>query len=185
MTARHPREQQLLISALGTNGTMLSQLLTRTCQENRCSITSCRLTHHGQHSSMILQAGGSWDALARLETALNSLADHQELSLSFTRTFPDEPVSAGLPYIAYVNALQQPDTLAHLCQFFHERGIPISTIVYDSQPAPQSDTRLTQATLQVELPVDTQINWLREQFLEFADILNLDAMLEPWRPHHP
>lgn len=31
----------------------------------------------------------------------------------------------------------------------------------------------------------TTISWLRDQFLDFADALNLDALIEPWRPQHP
>ena len=34
----------------------------------------------------------------------------------------------------------------------------------------------------VTLPAGTQISWLRDQFLDFADALNLDALIEPWRP---
>ena len=37
----------------------------------------------------------------------------------------------------------------------------------------------------VTLPAGTQISWLRDQFLDFADALNLDALIEPWRPQNP
>ena len=35
------------------------------------------------------------------------------------------------------------------------------------------------------LPAGVQISWLRDQFLDFADALNLDALIEPWRPQNP
>ena len=44
---------------------------------------------------------------------------------------------------------------------------------------------LLNATLTVTLPAGTQISWLRDQFLDFADALNLDALIEPWRPQNP
>ena len=34
-------------------------------------------------------------------------------------------------------------------------------------------------------PAGTQISWLRDQFLDFADALNLDALIEPWCPQNP
>ena len=37
----------------------------------------------------------------------------------------------------------------------------------------------------VTLPAGIQISWLRDQFLDFADALNLDALIEPWRPQNP
>lgn len=41
------------------------------------------------------------------------------------------------------------------------------------------------AQFTVILPAGTQISWLRDQFLDFADALNLDALIEPWRPQNP
>jgi glycine cleavage system transcriptional repressor len=31
----------------------------------------------------------------------------------------------------------------------------------------------------------SQISWLRDQFLDFSDAMNLDALIEPWRPQNP
>ncbi|MDU3957818.1 MAG: glycine cleavage system protein R, partial [Pseudomonas aeruginosa] len=51
--------------------------------------------------------------------------------------------------------------------------------------APHTNTTMLNATITVTLPAGTQISWLRDQFLDFADALNLDALIEPWRPQHP
>ncbi|MBO6227144.1 MAG: glycine cleavage system protein R, partial [Shewanella sp.] len=56
---------------------------------------------------------------------------------------------------------------------------------YDTYQAPQTDTTMLNATITVTLLASTQINWLRDQFLDFADSLNLDALIEPWRPQTP
>ncbi|HBB24353.1 MAG TPA: glycine cleavage system protein R, partial [Pseudomonas sp.] len=50
---------------------------------------------------------------------------------------------------------------------------------------PQTGGTMLNATLTVTLPAGTQISWLRDQFLDFADALNLDALIEPWRPQNP
>lgn len=68
------RDQYLLISATGRDPLELTNVICRACQENRCSVISSRLTRHGQYSVLVVQAGGSWDALARLEGSLTSLA---------------------------------------------------------------------------------------------------------------
>ncbi len=185
MSAPLPREQHVLISAHGKSASALTLLLCRACQDSRCSIISSRLTQHGDYSALVLQAGGSWDALARLESALEQLGSRQDITLSCSRINADTPAPAAMPYIVYVSALHQPDTLAELCQFFADHGITPSNIVYDSYLAPQSGTRMLNATITVALPVNTQINWLRDQFLEFSDLLNLDALIEPWRPQTP
>lgn len=185
MSAPLPREQNVLISALGKNAPALTLLLCRACQDSRCSIISSRLTQHGDYSALVVLAGGSWDALARLESALEVLGNRQDIMLSCTRTSADSPAQPGLPYVVYVSALHQPDTLTELCQFFTDHGITLNNIVYDSYPAPQTGTRMINATITLSLPVNTQISWLRDHFLEFADLLNLDALIEPWRPQSP
>lgn len=180
------REQYLLISAMGSDPLELTNLLCRSCLENRCSVVSSRLTRHGQYSALILQAGGTWDALARLESSLPILAKRHGLQLSFTRSEEDQekPIPA-LPYIVYVSALYRPDILAELCQFFTDHDIGLENISYDTYQAPQTNTTMLNATITVTLLANTQINWLRDQFLDFADALNLDALIEPWRPQIP
>ena len=61
----------------------------------------------------------------------------------------------------------------------------MSNIQYDSYLAPQTGALMLTATITVSLPVNTQISWLRDHFLEFSDQLNLDALIEPWRPQFP
>ncbi|MFB1010519.1 MAG: glycine cleavage system protein R [Thiopseudomonas sp.] len=185
MSTPNPREQHLLISAMAHNAPALTLLLCRACQDSRCSIISSRLTQHGDHSALILQAGGSWDALARLESALEQINSRHDVILSWTRSSPDSQTLPALPYIVYVSALHQPDTLTELCQFFTDHGIAMSNIQYDSYLAPQTGALMLTATITVSLPVNTQISWLRDHFLEFSDHLNLDALIEPWRPQSP
>lgn len=176
------REQFVLISATGRDPLKLTNTICRACQENRCSVVSSRLTRHGQYSLLTVQAGGSWDALARLEGALPSLAKRHDFQLMQTRSEEQPHRPQALPYIVYVSALYQPDILAELCQFFTDQNIGLENITYDTYQAPQTNTTMLNATITVSLRADTQINWLRDQFLDFADALNLDALIEPWRP---
>ena len=57
-----PREQFLVISALGANPMELTNVLCRAANENRCAVVSTRLTRHGACSALVLEVAGSWDA---------------------------------------------------------------------------------------------------------------------------
>ncbi len=182
MTSQLPREQHLIISALGSDAASLTSLLCRSCLESRCSIIASKLNKYGEFSAMTLQVGGNWDALARLENLLPAQAKKAGILLNFTRSNQSQPEQPALPYMVYVNALYQPDTLHELCQFFAAHQVELDSISYDSFAAPQTNTKMLNAILTVQLPADVQISWLRERFLDFAEALNLDAMIEPWRP---
>ena len=91
----------------------------------------------------------------------------------------------ALPYVAYVSCAYRPDILNELCQFFSDHRVELENITCDTYQAPQTGSTMLNATITVTLPAGTQISWLRDQFLDFADALNLDALIEPWRPQHP
>lgn len=175
-------DQNLMISALGHDPIALTNALCRACLESRCNVVSSRLTRHDDYCALILQVSGSWDALARLETNLPLLAKREQCQIQHIRcTSPNNPVKA-LPYIIYVSALDRADILPELCQFLADHQVTLDTITYDSFVTPQTQTRMLNATLTITLPADMHISWLRDEFLDFADSLNLDAILEPWRP---
>lgn len=185
MSTSQPREQFLLISALGPNPMELTTLLCRACVESRCAVVSSRLTRHGEFSALVLQISGSWDALARLEGSLPALTKRGDITLSMTRSNAHVTRAQALPYVAYVSAVYRPDILNELCQFFIDHNIELENLTCDTYQAPHTNTTMLNATITVTLPAGTQISWLRDQFLDFADALNLDALIEPWRPQHP
>lgn len=182
MSNSMPREQHILIQALSDNPLAFTTQLCRLSQECRCAIISSRLTRHSGLSALTLEVKGSWDALARMENGLLQLKKRDAVLLDYTRIQPVDSSTQALPYIVYVSARYQPDTLTELCLFFSNQDIELQNIVYDSFVAPQTNTLMLNATLTLGLPASTPIGWLREQFLDFAEALNLDAMIEPWRP---
>ncbi|MQQ34643.1 glycine cleavage system protein R [Pseudomonas sp. SZ57] len=179
------REQFLVISAIGANPMELTNVLCRASHENRCSVVTSRLTRHGECSALILQVSGSWDALARLETGLASLSKKHAFTTSVVRSATLENRPEALPYVAYVSSAYRPDIINELCQFFIDHNVELENLICDTYQAPQTGGTMLNATFTVTLPAGTQISWLRDQFLDFADALNLDALIEPWRPQAP
>ena len=176
------REQFLVVCALGSSPMELTNVLCRASQENRCAVISTRLSRHGEQSALVLQIAGSWDALARLEASLPALAKKHRFTLNVTRSGAQEPRPQALPYVAYVSSVYRPDILNELCQFFSDHHVELENLTCDTYLAPQTGGTMMNATLTVTLPAGTHISWLRDQFLDFADSLNLDALIEPWRP---
>lgn len=185
MSTPQPREQFLVISALGASPMELTSVLCRASQESRCNVVSSRLTRHGEYSALVLQVAGSWDALARLEASLAPLAKRHKFSINVTRSAAAVERANALPYVVYISAAYRPDIIGELCQFFTDHHVELENLTCDTYQAPQTGTLLLNATITVTLPPGTQISWLRDQFLDFADALNLDALIEPWRPQNP
>ena len=179
------REQFLVISALGANPMELTNVLCRASHENRCAVVTSRLTRHGECSALVLQISGSWDALARLEAGLPTLAEKHDFPGNVVRPAPLENHPQALPYVAYVSPAYRSDIVNELCQFFIDHNVELENLTFDTYQAPQTGGTMLNATFTVTLPAGVQISWLRDQFLDFADALNLDALIEPWRPQNP
>lgn len=180
-----PREQFLVISALGRNPMELTNVLCRASNENRCAVVNTRLTRHGEYCALALEISGTWDALARMETVLPGLAKKHDFTAQMVRSEALDARPRALPYVAYVSSDYRPDILNELCQFFIDHRVELESLTCDTYQAPQTGGTMLNATLTVTLPAGTQISWLRDQFLDFADALNLDALIEPWRPQNP
>ncbi len=151
MSTSQPREQFLLISALGPNPMELTTLLCRACVESRCAVVSSRLTRHGEFSALVLQISGSWDALARLEGSLPALTKRGDITLSMTRSNAHVTRAQALPYVAYVSAVYRPDILNELCQFFIDHNIELENLTCDTYQAPHTNTTMLNATITVTL----------------------------------
>jgi len=182
MTNPPVREQFLVVSVLGGDPLQMIHLLALACLESRCVQGNVRLSRYGESSALLFQVAGSWDALARLEKKLPTLGKKHNLHIQFLRSSPLAERAEALPYLVHISAAYRADILSDICRFFIEHGIELEELVQDVWPAPQTSSDMLTATLTIVLPAGTQISWLRESFLDFADALNIDAVLEPWRP---
>jgi len=175
-------EQTLVVSVLDAEPVQITHLLARACLENRCTQGNTRLLRYGEISALLFQVFGSWATLAKLETNLLALAKKHNVQIQFLRSSPLAERPEAMPYLLHISAVYRADILADLCRFFIEHSIELEELVQDVWQAPQTGGDMLSATLTICLPAGTHISWLRESLLDFADALNIDAVLEPWRP---
>src|SRR2546429_4155173 len=66
-----------------------------------------------------------------------------------------------------------------LSGFFATRGIDIAEVSTRSYPAAHTGAPMFAVQMIVNVPSRIHVAHLREEFMEFCDTLNLDAILEP------
>src|SRR5438094_511196 len=130
-------------------------------------------------SLMLLLVSGNWHALAKLETELKRLAETSNLSIHLKRTEPRTPRTDMLPYSIDVVCLDQSGIVSGLSGFFATRGIDIAEVSTRSYPAAHTGAPMFAVQMIVNVPSRIHVAHLREEFMEFCDSLNLDAILEP------
>src|SRR5690606_39371897 len=127
-----PREQFLVISALGRNPMELTNVLCRASNENRCAVGNTRLTRHGEYWALALEISGTWDALARMETVLPGLAKKHDFTAQMVRSEALDARPQALPYVPYVSSDYPPDILNAPCQCFIDHRVAPASLTCDT-----------------------------------------------------
>lgn len=172
-------KQHLAISAIGGDRTGMVHELTRVISDCGGSISESRMAALGSEFAMLLLVAGNWHALAKLETELKKLAEDSSLSLHLKRTEPRTARSEMLPYSVDVVCLDQTGIVAGLSGFFSSRGIDIAEVSTRTYPAAHTGAQMFSVQMIVNVPSRIHVAHLREEFMDFCDSLNLDAILEP------
>lgn len=169
----------LIISALGEDRTGLISQLTDTISQSNGNIEDSRMSVLAGAFAMIMQVSGNWSNLAKLESALEALSQRTDLTITTRRTEGRSLTANEIPYLVEVITMDHRGIVHQVAEFFSSRGINIHDMQSTSHPAPHTGTPMFTLSMTIEVPGKTHITGLREQFMEFADAMNLDAIIEP------
>ena len=176
MSAQH---NYLVISAIGNDRPGIVDKLSGTILDEGCNITDSRMTVLGGEFAIMLLVEGNWNTLTKLEDAVPELEKQLGLTIIAKRTGDRSSGEAVLPYGVEVVALDHPGIVHHLASFFSQRNINIEDMVTSSYAAAHTGTQMFSVQMTVGIPSSEHISTLRDEFLEFCDGMNLDAVLEP------
>jgi len=173
------KNNQLVLSALGEDRPGIIDELSRCILDSGCMILDSRMAVLGGDFALLLQVGGNWNNIAKLESQIAGLEKRLGLVIASRRTTDRKASDDLLPYGVDVVALDQPGIVHNLAKFFSQRQINIQEMITSSYPAPHSGTAMFTVHMNVDIPAKTQISTLREEFMDFCDQMNLDAVIEP------
>jgi len=172
-------DNYLVISAIGADKPGIVNALSMAVLDNNCNIVDSRMTVLGGEFAIILMVGGNWDAVARLEQSLPKTGESLGLTIISKRTEARGTQDKSLPYLVEVVAMDHPGIVYNVAEFFSSRNINIEDLSTGSYAAAHTGTQMFSMQMTISIPAEQTIGQLREQFTEFCDELNLDAVMEP------
>ena len=107
------------------------------------------------------------------------LADASGMNIQLRRTEERAARNDMLPYSIDVVCLDQTGIVAGLTGFFTQRGVDIAELSTRSYAAAHTGAPMFSVQMIVNVPSRLHIGVLREEFMDFCDHLNLDAIFEP------
>jgi len=172
-------ENLLVITAVGKDRPGIVDQLSMAILDCGCNINDSRMTVLGGEFAIILLICAKWNALAKLENQLPTLGDQLELNITAKRTELSPQNDKLLSYSIDVVSMDHPGIVYQIANFFSSRQINIRELNTNSYAAAHTGTPMFAMAMLVNIPADIRIAALREEFLEFCDNLNMDAVLEP------
>jgi glycine cleavage system transcriptional repressor len=169
----------LVISALCSDRPGIVEEITRVILDSGCNIEDSRMMVLGGDFAVLILVSGNWNAIAKLEGSLPALQDKLDLVLLSKRTKPRVPEGNLLPYAVEVVTMDHPGIVHEIANFFASRTINIEDLYTDSYRAAHTGTPMFSLSMRINIPADMSIAGLREDFMDFCDELNLDAVMEP------
>tara|TARA_R110002110_G_scaffold400317_1_gene616636 strand:- start:57228 stop:57770 length:543 start_codon:yes stop_codon:yes gene_type:complete len=176
----NPKVQHtILISALGEDKPSTIHLFSKAAKQCNCSIVTSKLSATGDSFGLLLEASGTWHAIAKLESTLEKLAKQQDISLQVKRAQTTKNKESKVPY--YIQAIS-PDKvgiLFALTYFFHKKAMNVDELNVEHFIAQKTGTPMTSISFHTYIPVKANLTSFRESFLLYCEEYNLDIVMEP------
>jgi glycine cleavage system transcriptional repressor len=172
---------QLAITVLGNTQTQFIAEILPAIRDCNCNILEIRSSHFGQSAAAYLLIQGNWNQIAKFENTLDNIQKRLEIKIHSLR--PDQKDKNKdkqyVPYSLETISLDKDSVIESITSFLFDRNIDIEEITGSSYQAPYIQTSVFSTKIIILIPPQVQLLSLREEFLDFCDQLNIDAILEP------
>lgn len=174
---------QLAITVLGNKTVGLIAEILSAVSVCQCTVLELSTSHLTEITSIYCLIDGNWNHIAKLEGMLESLRQRFQVQINLLRPQDESaatlPMSEGVPYTLETISMEKKDLLHELTAFLSERGILIDEINASLHPSMLFSNPVFSSRFTLLVPPDVRILSLREEFMDFCDSLNIDAILEP------
>jgi len=169
----------MVLVALGDQSPRLIEMLTKSILECSCSISDSRISHLGGACSILMKLSGSWDALAKFEGILPKLGRDLGLDTRIYRVEDAGPADGLMPYAIDAVCSDRQGVVYEIARFMAGNDLQIQELATNTYQAMNTATRMFSVHMTINIPADTAISLVRNDFMDFCDRLNLDAIMEP------
>lgn len=172
-------KMQLAITALGHYQTNFIAEILPAVRDCKCNILEIRSSRLAQSTAAYLLISGNWNQIAKLENTLDVIQRRLDIKIHSLRPEQKDKPKECVPYSLETISLDRDNVTEAITTFLLDRAIEIEEISGSCYQAPYIQTSVLSTKFVVLIPPQLHLLSLREEFLDFCDRLNIDAILEP------
>ncbi len=174
---------QLAITVLGNHQINFIGEILPVVRDCNCNIMEIRSSHLGQSAAAYLLIQGNWNQIAKFENTLDNIQKRLAIKIHTLRPDQkDKDKDKGkdcIPYSLETISLDKDSVVESITTFLFDRDITIEEISGSSYQAAYIQSAVFSTKFVILIPLQLPLLSLREEFLDFCDELNIDAILEP------
>ncbi|MCC7328768.1 MAG: glycine cleavage system protein R [Gammaproteobacteria bacterium] len=171
-------DKLLAITAIGRDRAGLIRDLSQAVSGSGGSIRESRMIALGSEFAVLMLIAGNWHSVNKMRDRLTQLQRDGALTITVRDTEP-RTTEPSAPYNIDVVALDQEGIVLRLSSFFANRNLEIAELSTRRYNAPHTGAAMFSVQMTVSLPASVHVASVREDFLDFCDEHNLDAIMEP------
>jgi len=172
-------EKLLAVTVIGADRTGLVRDVTNAISTAGGSIMQSRMTTLGQEFAMVALVAANWHAIKKVQEALDELVSSANMTVSYRATEERKAQAPAAPYNVDIVAMDQEGIVAGLAAFFAARDIEIADLSTRHYNAAHTGAAMFAVQVAISIPATTHLATLREEFHEYCEEQNLDAIIEP------
>ncbi|WP_199608881.1 glycine cleavage system protein R [Flocculibacter collagenilyticus] len=165
--------QQLVITAVGTDRSGIVNQLTSLVSECSCNILDSRMAIFGAEFTLIMFVAGDMSAVSRLESMIPALGVELELLTVTKRTSSQLMVKSGFRYEIEFSGKDKPGTLSAVTAFLAENSINIMALKSNTQNTISENESFSTTNIEINSQEDIAQSTIEDEFDALCDSLNV------------
>ena len=172
-------EKFLAITAIGPDRAGLVRDISEAVSAAGGNIRESRMMTLGSEFAVLMLVAGNWHSIEKIQESLPRLTESSDLTINLRSTTPKNQTAPAAPYNVDAISLDQEGIVLNLAGFFAGRNLEIAELNTRSYNAPHTGAAMFAVQMTVNIPGDVHLANLRDEFYEFCEERNLDAIIEP------
>jgi glycine cleavage system transcriptional repressor len=171
-------DRLLAVTAIGPDRAGIVRDLSETISTSGGNIQESRMMALGSEFAILMLVSGNWHTISKIREHLDQLQQRTDLTIT-TRDSEFRTDKSAAPYLIDVVTLDREGIVLGLSNFFAARSLEIAEMNTRRYNAPHTGAAMFGVQMTVNVQSDVQVANLRDEFLEYCDEENLDAIVEP------
>jgi glycine cleavage system transcriptional repressor len=172
-------KEHLILTAIGPDRVGLVEKISEFISRHGCNIEDSKMAVFCGEFAVIVLISGDGAGLVKLARDYREIEAETGLSISIKTPSARKTGDFALPYKLTASCMDHPGIVYQISAVLRDLGINIESMETKTYAAPVSGTPLFQLEAGLAVPARTNINQLRERFIEIQREQNIDIDITP------